>query len=31
VTSPSLAFRTDVQLVQMPAKAESSRLSSVAN
>src|ERR1700738_4594930 len=31
VVSPSLTFRTDVQLVQMPAKQESGRVSSIAN
>ena len=31
VVSPSLAFRTDVQLVQMPAKQARGRLSSRAN
>ena len=31
MTSPSLAFLTDVQLVQIPAKAASGRLSSKAN
>src|SRR5450755_1785612 len=31
VVSPSLTFRTDVQLVQMPAKNASGRLSSRAN
>jgi hypothetical protein len=31
VVSPSLTFRTDVQLVQMPAKHASGRLSSRAN
>ena len=31
VISPSLAFLTDVQLVQMPANAASGRLSSRAN
>src|SRR3954469_12228531 len=31
VVSPSLTFRTDVQLVQMPAKQASGRVSSSAN
>src|ERR1700709_1783525 len=31
VVSPSLTFRTEVQLVQMPAKQASGRLSSSAN
>src|SRR4029078_10198373 len=31
VVSPSLTFRTDVQLVQMPAKQASGRVSSRAN
>src|SRR5271156_2155421 len=31
VVSPSLTFRTDVQLVQMPAKQARGRLSSSAN
>src|SRR5258706_13715307 len=31
VTSPSFTFRTDVQLVQMPAKKATGRLSSNAN
>jgi len=31
VVSPSLTFRTDVQLVQMPAKQAGGRVSSIAN